>query len=87
MMVSAQHYICSLSYASVDNTADIILKLGRNTQLAKMDIKSAYRIMLVHPKDRRLLGMMWMEIDTVLPFGLRSKHPLAIYTTLVCCTY
>lgn len=29
---------CSLSYVSVDETADIILKLGRNTQLAKMDI-------------------------------------------------
>ena len=67
--------LCSLSYASVDEAADIILKLGRNTQLAKMDIKSAYRIVPVHPEDRWLLGMAWMGkiyIDTVLPFGLRS---------------
>ena len=53
--------LCSLSYASVDDAADIILKLGRNTQLAKLYIKSAYRIVPVHPEDRWLLGMMWME--------------------------
>ena len=43
--------------------------------MAKMDIKSAYRNVPVHPKDRRLLGMEWegaTYIDTTLPFGLRS---------------
>lgn len=67
--------LCSLSYASVDDAADIILQLGTNTLLAKLDIKSAYRIVPVHPEDRWLLGMMWMHkvyIDMVLPFGLRS---------------
>ena len=30
--------LCSLSYASVHDAADIILQLGRNIQLAKLDM-------------------------------------------------
>ena len=40
-----------------------------------MDIKQAYRMVPVHPQDRRLLGMRWegsMYVDKILPFGLRS---------------
>ena len=43
--------------------------------LAKFDIKSAYRIILVHPENRPLLGMRWrgaLYVDSALPFGLRS---------------
>jgi hypothetical protein len=43
--------------------------------MAKIDIKSAYRTIPVHPDDRALLGMVWngqLFIDTTLPFGLRS---------------
>ena len=51
-----------------------ILQLGRNTQLAKLNIQSTYRIVPVHPNNR-WLGMKWREqvyVDTALPFGLRS---------------
>ena len=37
-------------------------------------MESAYRMVQVHPDDRRLLGMHWkggFYVDTVLPFGLR----------------
>ena len=67
--------LCSMKYASVDSAVERILQLGRNTQLAKIDIEHAYRNIPIHPSDRRLLGMMWdreLYIDTVLPFGLRS---------------
>ena len=67
--------VCSLSYASVDDAADTIIQLGRDTCLAKLDIKSTYRMVSVHPEDRWLLGMRWKDevyIDMVLPFGLRS---------------
>ncbi len=40
-----------------------------------MDVKSAFRIIPVHPDDRLLLGTQWEKqyyVDTVLPFGLRS---------------
>lgn len=47
--------------------------------MAKIDIKSAFRLVPVHPTDRHLLGMKWKEytfIDTCLPFGLRSAPKL-----------
>ena len=34
-------------------------KLGRGTQLVKLDIKDAYRILLIHPADYHLLGIKW----------------------------
>lgn len=67
--------LCSLSYVSVDDAARAITKAGRGALLAKVDIKSAYRLVPVHPEDRLLLGMFWdgkVFVDTVLPFGLRS---------------
>ena len=67
--------LCSLSFISVNDVARVVGILGRGTMLAKTDIKSAYRIIPVHPADRLLLGMEWQGnifIDTRLPFGLRS---------------
>ncbi len=67
--------LCSLQYASVDDAAAVILSLGRNVHLAKLDIKSAYRNVPVHPHDRPLLAMEWegaVYVDATLPFGLRS---------------
>jgi len=66
---------CSLSYTSVDYIAARVASMGQGTQLAKMDIKQAYRMIPVHPCDRRLLGMRWRDgvfVDKTLPFGLRS---------------
>ena len=54
---------------------DAILKLGPGTELAKIDIQNAYRIVPVHLEYRPLLGMKWqgkLYVDTTLPFGLRS---------------
>ena len=70
-----QPELCSLSYTSVDEALRLILPLGPGTQLAKFDIESAYRLVMVHPDDRHLLGMKWKDqlfVDTVPPFGLRS---------------
>ena len=71
--------LCSLSYISVDDAARAILKKGPGALMAKVDIKSAFRIVPIHPEDRWLLGMKWggkLFIDTVLPFGLRSAPKL-----------
>ena len=65
----------SLAYVSIDHVVQAILRLGQGTQLAKIDIRSAYRLIPVHPHDRLLLGMRWRGqdyIDAVLPFGLWS---------------
>ena len=67
--------LATLSYVTLDEVAESAARLGNGALLAKMDIKQAYRQVPVHPKDRRLLGMLWNEnvyIDTTLPFGLRS---------------
>ncbi len=67
--------ISSLSYVSVSDAARAIVDRGRGSLLAKVDIKSAYRVVPVHPDERWLLGMLWDQrlfVDTRLPFGLRS---------------
>ena len=66
---------CSLEYTKVEKVALAAMSLGYGSLLAKIDIKSAYRIVPVHPVDRPLLGIKWKDrhyIDTKLPFGLRS---------------
>ena len=72
--------LCSLSYVSVDDAARAIAKAGRGALLAKVDVKSAYRLVPVHPEDRLLLGMSWDDevyVDSVLPFGLRSAPKIS----------
>ena len=65
----------SLEYVTMDAVADVILGFG----LDKVDIRSAYRMVSVHPEDRWLLGMQWngqLFVVTMLPFGLRSAPKL-----------
>ena len=75
--------LCSLAYASIDGAVKIILQQGRGSELAKLDVTNAHRIIPVHPEDHSLLGMRWkgkLFIDTALPFGLRSA--LKIFTAV-----
>ena len=71
--------LCSMSYITIDDAIKRILMLGPGTLLAKIDIKSAFRLVPVHPADRHLLAMEWRSgvfINTCLPFGLRSSPKL-----------
>ena len=63
------------------------LHVSPSAQLAKIDIKSTYRIIPVHPDNCPLLGMSWgnhLYVDKALPFGLRFAAKLfnAIADTL-----
>jgi hypothetical protein len=49
--------LCSLSYTTVDDIAELVLELGKCSLLAKVDIESAYRLIPVHPQDRPLQVM------------------------------
>ena len=49
----ADPQLCSLEYTSVDKVAKAVVAMGL---LAKIDIRSAYRLIPVHPTDRQLLG-------------------------------
>ena len=67
--------LCSLRYIRVNDITDKLSTIGPGTQMTKVDIESAHRLVPVHPNDRHLLGMEWrgsIYIDTMLPFGLRS---------------
>ncbi len=67
--------LSSITYASIDDAIQRILQLGRGTQLVKLDLKNAYRIIPVHPQDQHLLAIAWegsTYVDRALPFGLRS---------------
>jgi len=67
--------LASLSYVTIDDVCNKILKLGQGTSMAKTDVKSAFRMVPIHPSDRGLLGLKWNDslfVDTTLPFGLRS---------------
>ena len=67
--------LCSLSYVTVNEVAKAAISLGKGAQIAKIDIKSAYRLIPVCAYDRKWLGMRWKDqvfVDGMLPFGLRS---------------
>ena len=71
--------LCSLRYSSIDDALKFIMTLGPGTQLIKVDLKSAYRIVPIHPDDRHLLGICWegsVYVDNALPFWLRSAPKL-----------
>ena len=65
----------SLKYISIDTAMDAAMILGRGAVMAKIDVKSAFRLCPVRPQDWSYLGMRWngqYYFDKVLPFGLRS---------------
>ena len=48
---------CSLTYITVQEVAHRAISMGKGSWLAKIDIKSAYRLVPVSPLDRMWLGM------------------------------
>jgi len=76
----------SLQYVRIDDAIDHIMHYGTSAFLFKLDIKSAFRIIPVHPDDWHLLGIKWRDnyyYDMVLPFGLRSSP--AIFDSVASC--
>ena len=66
----------SVKYTSISNAISEIVKFGKNCYLAKSDIKSAFRIVPIHPSDYHLLGMKWngdYYFDRCLPMGASSS--------------
>ena len=76
---SIPKHLCSLKYISIDNAVQKILSQGRVAILAKIDVKSAFVLLPVHPSDRHLLGMSWnkaLYVDNCLQFCLHSAPKL-----------
>ena len=67
--------LCSLHYCELDEAVHIVLNLGRGARMRKVDLKSAYRVIPIHPDDTPFIGIKWNSnvlLDKALPFGLRS---------------
>ena len=65
----------ALQDVRVDDAIRILKSLGPGSFMAKTDLKSAFRLIPVHPEDWHLLGIYWQQqyyVDLYLPFGLRS---------------
>ena len=72
-------YPKSYAQSSIEDAINDIITLEKGTMLAKVDIKSVFRLLPVHPADRHLLGMQWQSntfIDHYLPFGLHCAPKL-----------
>ena len=66
----------SMHYSRIDDAIFHLTQLGKGALMSKLDIKSAFRLIPVHPCDWPLLGYCIdnkFYYDTVLPFGLRSS--------------
>ena len=63
----------SVSYTKFDEITKLVRHEGVGSYLVKIDIKSAFRLLPIHPEDFELLGMHYQGkyyIDKCLPFGL-----------------
>ena len=66
----------SVQYSSIVDAIRNINIFGPGCYLAKSDIKSAFRIIPIHPSDRHMLGFKWLEnyyFDNCLPMGCSSS--------------
>jgi hypothetical protein len=62
----------TVQYSSFDKALSIVKKLDKNALIAKMDIKSAFRLLTVYPGDFNLLGFKIDSdyfIDKCMPMG------------------
>ena len=72
--ISKENY--SVRYSSFDEAVDLVFRLGPDCQMAKLDIKHAFRLCPVCQEDFCLLGMFWNNfyfVDTRMPFGSHSS--------------
>ena len=66
----------TVKYATVTQAIKFMLRFGKGCFLAKTDIKSAFRIVPVHPSNYHLLGFTWRDkfyYDRCLPMGCSSS--------------
>ena len=73
----------TVKYASIQTALHLINKLGRKCYMGKADIKSAYRLVPIHPSQHHLLGFKWRNkyyYDKYLPMGMAES--CAIFETI-----
>ena len=68
-----------LTYPSVDNITNEVLKLGKGCQIFKVDISRAFQHVPIDSGDLDLLGLYWDNyfLDFSMPFG--HKHGSSMF--------
>jgi hypothetical protein len=69
-------YSMPTDWQLIQDALQLIRDMGRGCHLAKMDVKSAYRLLPIHHSDWHLFGCVienLLFIDTYMPFGCRSS--------------
>ena len=64
--------LCAVHYSSLESILEKIYDVGQGALLAKMDIKSAFRLLILNPGDFDLMGIKFdgfYFIDICLPMG------------------
>jgi hypothetical protein len=72
----------SLEYTTVDDAIRIIKQLGKKTGLCKFDIKTAFRILPIRPKQWKYHCVLWdnkFYVFVRLTFGSRSSPRIFTY--------
>ena len=64
----------SLTFPTIDDITNELIKIGPGSHIYKIDISRAFRHLKIDPLDYDLLGLHWDAtfLDTCLPFG--SRH-------------
>ena len=66
----------NVHYTSVEEAIKTIIKYGKGAYLAKVDIKSAFRLIPINPAQYHMLCFRWKDLfyhDCCLPMGARSS--------------
>ncbi|XP_054839956.1 uncharacterized protein LOC129332750 [Eublepharis macularius] len=69
--------LCSVRYTSFDQAVKVVRRCGVGALMAKCDIKSAFRLLPVHPDDVDLLGFSFegqYYVDRALPMGCSISY-------------
>ena len=70
---------CEVQYAGFDVAVGLVASIGTEALMAKADIKSAFRLLPIHPQDFELLGMKVGTdyfVDKALPMGASCSPAL-----------
>ena len=71
--------LCTVHYTNFDEAIKLVVSLGKGALMAKADIESAFRLLLIHPSDFELLGMKVNDlyyVDKALPMGASCSPAL-----------
>ena len=66
----------AVHYSGIGEAILAVKAMGKQSFLCKTDIRSAFRILPVHPSDYELLGIQWngvYYVDRCLPMGCRTS--------------